>query len=526
MKKTLALLLAVVMVFGLAACGGSKAETKPAAEAPAQSGSQAAAPAQSGGSQLAGTYDITVWCADAIVDLTRKQIGDFNKNNADGITFNATVEAVGEGEAATQMITDVEAGGDIFCFAQDQFARLVQAGALSKLGVQAGETVRANNDAGVVAAATMGEDLFAYPLTSDNGYFMYYDKSVIPEEDIDSLEKLIADCEAAGKYFSMENETSAWYIASWFFGTGCVSEWETDSDGNFISVNDTFNSANGLIAVKGMKKLVDSPMFLSASKGDGFANGCAIVVSGTWDFETVKGILGDNMGVADLPSFEVDGRSYHLGSFSGCKLMGVKPQEDADRAVAIALLAEYLTGEKCQLERFDALSWGPSNTNAQKSEAVQANPGLAALLAQSPYSRPQGQIHGSWWDIAKVIGDDVMAATDEAGLQQALDNYRDKIQSLFNMTEEEKNAWSVIGSINGTMWDTDFPMYQVATGVFESDPMELHAGEEFKVRQGASWDVNYGANGEAGGANMVVEADGTYIVHFEAETGMISLVAA
>ena len=56
--------------------------------------------------------------------------------------------------------------------------------------------------------------------------------------------------------------------------------------------------------------------------------------------------------------------------------------------------------------------------------------------------------------------------------------------------------------------------------------MELHAGEEFKVRQGASWDVNYGANGEAGGANMVVEADGTYIVHFEAETGMISLVAA
>ena len=424
------------------------------------------------------------------------------------------------------MLTDVQAGADIFCFAQDQFARLVQGGALAKLDAESAAVVKAANDQGVVGAATSGDELYAYPLTADNGYFMYYDKSVIPDADVDSLEALIADCEAAGKFFSFEVNTGAWYTASWFFGTGCVSEWETDSDGNFISVNDTFNSANGLIAVKGMKKLVDSPMFLSASKGDGFANGCAIVVSGTWDFETVKGILGDNMGVADLPSFEVDGRSYHLGSFSGCKLMGVKPQEDADRAVAIALLAEYLTGEKCQLERFDALSWGPSNTNAQKSEAVQANPGLAALLAQSPYSRPQGQIHGSWWDIAKVIGDDVMAATDEAGLQQALDNYRDKIQSLFNMTEEEKNAWSVIGSINGTMWDTDFPMYQVATGVFESDPMELHAGEEFKVRQGASWDVNYGANGEAGGANMVVEADGTYVVHFEAETGMISLVAA
>ena len=171
MKKLLALLLALAMVFSLAACGGSAApaaETKidaPAGEAPAAGG------------ELAGTYDITVWCADAIVDLTKQQIEDFNANNTDGITFNATVEAVGEGDAATQMITDVEAGGDLFCFAQDQFARLVQAGALSKLGVQAAEMVRTANDEGAVSASTLDGDIYAYPLTSDNGYFMYYDKS-------------------------------------------------------------------------------------------------------------------------------------------------------------------------------------------------------------------------------------------------------------------------------------------------------------------------------------------------------------
>ena len=248
MKKILAMLLALVMIFALAACGQQAAPAAsndaPAAEAPA-----AEAPAAAGG-ELAGTYDITVWCADAIVDLTKKQIEDFNASNTDGITFNATVEAVGEGDAATQMITDVEAGGDIFCFAQDQFARLVQAGALAKLGVQASELVAGANDPGVVAAASIDGQLYAYPLTSDNGYFMYYDKSVIPEEDLDSLEALIADCEAAGKYFSMENETSAWYIASWFFGTGCTSEWTTDETGAFVSVKDTFNSPEGLIAVK------------------------------------------------------------------------------------------------------------------------------------------------------------------------------------------------------------------------------------------------------------------------------------
>ena len=190
MKKVLALILALVMVFALCACGSSApaASTEPAA------GSTESAPAASG-SELAGTYDITVWVADAIVDLTKQQIADFNASNTDGITFNATVEAVGEGDAATKMITDVEAGGDIFCFAQDQFARLVQAGALAKLGVAAADAVRSNNDSSAVTAATAGSELYAYPLTADNGYFMYYDKSVIPEEDLDDLDKLIADCE-------------------------------------------------------------------------------------------------------------------------------------------------------------------------------------------------------------------------------------------------------------------------------------------------------------------------------------------
>ncbi len=421
MKKFLAVLMAAMMMFTMIGTAGA--------------------------ASLAGTYDITVWVAENAVELTKTQIENFNKTNELGIVFNATVEAVSEADAATQMITDVEAGGDLFCFAQDQFARLVQAGALAKLGVKAAETVSAANSSGVVAAATAGDTMYAYPLTADNGYFMYYDKSVIPEEHIDSLEALIADCEAAQKYFAYEMQTSAWYLAGVFFGTGCVSEWTMDEEGkNFVSVKDTFNSANGLIAAKGIEKLVKSPMHLSSSSGSEFASGAAVVVTGTWDYNTVKDILGDNMGVADLPSFEVDGQSYHIGSFSGYKLMGVKPQVDAVKAAALHQLAQYLTGEQCQTERFNERSWGPSNSAVQASEAVQANPGLAALMAQSPYSVPQGQIHGSWWDIAKVIGDDVKAAADEAGLQTALDNYYDKISALFTL---DTSALLFVGAWNG-----------------------------------------------------------------------------
>lgn len=514
MKKILAALLALAMLFSLAACGGESATSdNPGGNSP--SGGEGT------GGELAGTYDIVMWVPEAAVELTRKQVADFNSSNTDGITINATIEPVSEADAGTNMVTDVEAGGDIYFFAQDQFARLVQAGALSKLGVAAAESVTNANASGVVVAAKSGDELYAYPLTADNGYFMYYDKSVITDEShLDSLEDLIADCEAANKYFSMELGTSAWYLAGFFFGTGCVSEWVTDDDGTFVSVNDTFNSANGLIAAKGMKKLLDSPMHLSSSQASEFANGAAIVVTGTWAYSDIQGILGDNLGATDLPSFTVDGQSYHIGSYNGCKLLGVKPQTDAVKSAVLHRLAQYLTDEERQMERFEALAWGPANTNAQASEEVQANPGLAALLAQSPYSIPQGQIHGSWWDLAKVIADDVKAATDDAGIQAALDSYTAKMNELFNMSDDVKNAFTVIGSINGDTWSVDLPMTE-DNGVWTTDEAyEMTAGTEFKVRQGKSWDVSYGN----GADNFVVEADGTYYVQFDAASETVSLI--
>ncbi|MBQ1256434.1 MAG: extracellular solute-binding protein [Clostridia bacterium] len=130
-------------------------------------------------SALAGEYDVTIWVAQEIVETTKAQVEAFNASNTDGIKINATIEAVSEADAATLMITDVEAGGDLYCFAQDQFARLVQAGALAKLGAAASDFVVTNNAAGVVAAAKSGDALYAYPLTADNGYFIYYDKRVV-----------------------------------------------------------------------------------------------------------------------------------------------------------------------------------------------------------------------------------------------------------------------------------------------------------------------------------------------------------
>ena len=186
------------------------------------------------------------------------------------------------------------------------------------------------------------------------------------------------------------------------------------------------------------------------------------------------------------------------------------------------------------MERFEALSWGPSNLADQASEAVQSNPALVALAAQDPYATVLSQVHGSWWDIAKVITEDVKAATDEAGLQAALDNYQEKLASLFTLSDDVKNGWTIIGTCNlddgffftdynnetRSNWTDDIPMVKGEDGIWKSEkawPME--AGVEFKVRQGLSWDNAFPAD------NFKVEEAGTYFVTFDEATGTVALVA-
>ena len=226
MKKRITSILALVMalMLCLTACGGKTTD-----------GGNTTTPGTNDGASTAntleGTYDIVVWVSeiDGMKELTAAQIDAFEAANP-GVVINATVEGISEADAATQMITSVEDGADIFCFAQDQLARLVMAKALNPLGQGTAAKVTEMNDAGAVAAATVGGQLYCYPLTSDNGYYMYYDKSVISEDKLDSLEELIAACEASGKLFSMEAQ-NAWYTASFFFATGCVSDWTTDDSG-------------------------------------------------------------------------------------------------------------------------------------------------------------------------------------------------------------------------------------------------------------------------------------------------------
>ena len=378
---------------------------------------------------LAGNYPVTILVPEdyGLDQLITRQVEAFEQANP-GITISLTLEPMPTSDAVRAVLNG--RNPDMFFFySAEGLQQLARSGKLAPLDEAAQLQVREENDRASVAAATVDGALYAYPVTSDNGYFLYYDRSVISDQEAESLEAIINACEESGYYFRYE-VTNSWYVPSFFFATGCRSQWTVDKNGSFTALEDTFNSSEGLIAARAMRKLTESSC-LMADYGNGY-RGVAAAVCGTWDLPSAQAAFGDNIGITDLPSFEVDGKSYHLSSFSGHKLLGVTPQADENRAQVLSLLARFLAGEESQQMYFAqlGLGWVPSNLAVQNSRAVQDDFAVAALIKQMEYAVPQNEIHGSWWDMSRQLGESVRNTTSDGQLKWVLEDYDAMLESL------------------------------------------------------------------------------------------------
>ena len=84
---------------------------------------------------------------------------------------------------------------------------------------------------------------------------------------------------------------------------------------------------------------------------------------------------------------------------------------------------------------------------------------------------------------------------------------------------EAEDVWGVVGSFEASGWadGKDIAMKEKEAGLWVSDPVEMKADDQYKVRANGKWDKNYGFDEEGntkadGQTNGKVEADGTYIV--------------
>ena len=383
-----------------------------------------------------GSGEILIWVPSYAADFTERIAKQFIAEHKKYSGYRISVECVSEADAVRNVIDVPHLAADIYCLSQDRVEQVVLAEVLTPLEDIYADYVEKNNIASTVTASQINGQTYAFPITADNGYFMYYDKSVITNPN--SLEQIIADCEKAGKSISFE-VNNGWYQTAFFFGTGCVLEYEIDKNDQFVNCNIDYNSKQGLVALRELIDLTSSPAFVNGSSVVSAVNP-GVVISGVWSEEdAVKKFVdaeGNSvLGVAKLPEFKgCDGNTYQLSGFMGCSLLGVKPQQNEGKSVVCMELAKYLTSEEVQLERYRELGWVPSNLDVINEIGVQDDAVVSALLAQSKYMVPQRLYPGDYWSRSLELAEECISkklnpSTSDEELMNVLEQFQNDCRS-------------------------------------------------------------------------------------------------
>ena len=395
------LLLAAGILLLLTACTGQKPQ--PQEEPPASR-----------------TVALTVWGAEEDEALLNELFASFQQQYAGQADFEITYQPQSESGCKDALLAGLEGGPDVFAFADDQLAALAAAGALAPLEDTA--AVSSANLPAAVEAASVDGKLYAYPLTADNGYFLYYNKAYFSDEDVQSFNRLVEAAAEAGKLVTMD-WSSAWYVYAFFGNTGMGVRINDDGITNTCTWNNSEGPIRGVDVAQAMLDIAASPGFANRVDTDFLAGvqdgSVAAGVSGVWNAVAVEEAWGENTGAAKLPTFTCAGQEIQMASFSGCKLIGVNAY--SPEAEWAARLAEWITSENGQARRFAVRGQGPSNIRAANSPEVQSSPAIAALLAQSEFSQLQ-RVGGKFWDpVTEFAGNMALGNPDGVPLQEQLD---------------------------------------------------------------------------------------------------------
>ena len=301
--------------------------------------------------------------------------------------------------AAGSVSQDPEASADVFMFANDTLTTMTDAKALSKFGGKYAEEIRRTNSETLLSSVVLDGDIYGVPFTS-NTWYMYYDKSVFSEEDVKSLEAML---EKGVVSFPL---TNSWYLPAFYFGNGCTLFGENGTD---EAQGAQFGGEAGAEVTEYLIGLAQNPNFRIDADGSGIAGirdgSISAMFTGSWDAAAIQEILGDNMGVAALPTFNLNGEEKQMYSYLGSKAIGVNTS--SDYMVQAVELALYLGSAEAQLLHFELRNVIPCSTDLLENEEIMSNPVVMAqndTAARTSVLQPIVSQMGNCWTPVENMG--------------------------------------------------------------------------------------------------------------------------
>lgn len=416
-RKTLAMFLAGALALGLLAGCSSKDSGGSPSSNPGSTTTD-----NQGGTGEVSDITLKVWCPSNQIDtgIMAQQQEAFQAEHPEwNITWDTT--AVGEDKCQDEVLKDVEAAADVFFFANDQLPVLVNAGAIAQLGGPTAEMVNSTMAQAVIDTAMSDGKLYAIPFTH-NTFFMYYDKTLLSEDDIKSVEGIMAAQTPDNAYNFYFESAGGWKLGAWYYGAGLSVFGPSGSD---LGAGVDWNNATGLAVTNYLIDLIGNPkcaydgeIAVSELIGD---HRLGAWFDGAWNYGTYHDVLGDDLGLAVIPTFNPDGTDHQLLGFYGSKCIGVNAKSQ-NMAAAVAFAA-FLGNEENQVLRYEKSAQIPTNMNAAESEAVKAD-ALATVLVEESNNcsvmQPVNDVFSArYWTYAGAIPTEIRSGEINKGNAQA-----------------------------------------------------------------------------------------------------------
>ena len=274
-----------------------------------------------------------------------------------------------EAGVAGAVAQDPEASADVFLYANDTLTTMTDAKALAKIGGKYADEIKRTNTETIVSSVTMDGDIYGVPFTS-NTWYMYYDKRVFSEEDVKNLDTMLEKGVVA---FPL---TNSWYTPAFYFGNGCT----LFGDGTQEELGANFGGEAGTEVTQYLVHLNQNPNFRIDADGAGLAGlrdgSVQAMFTGSWDATAIQEILGENMGVAALPTYTLNGEEKQMYSYLGSKAVGINT--NTEYMVQAVELAMYLGSAEAQRLHFELRNVIPCNTDLNDDAEIMGNPVVRA----------------------------------------------------------------------------------------------------------------------------------------------------
>ena len=367
---------------------------------------------------------LNVWSSSEDKEIIMNAAEEFEKEHADEADIQIDVMIENISGSKKMVLSDTENSADIYSFVDDQFVDLYNSGALMNVSRNVTEVCEASGgmDADIVKKVTVDGEVYGYPLSDSNGYFLYYNSDYFTEEDVKDLDRILEIAQENGKYFAMD-WSSGWYMYSFFGGAGKTIAVTDDGQHNVCDFADSNGKYAGIDIVNSLLDISRSKGFRSAIDEkivEGIKNGEIIAaVNGTWNTSVFEDAWGDAYNADKLPKFTINGEKVQMASFYGYKYFGINPHSK-NKEWAMRL-AEKITDYDVQMERFAAIGEGPANVKAKESEKVKNSKAIMALENQKEYAIAQN-VCEAYWNPMSLLGAYLASGNpDNVDMQQLLD---------------------------------------------------------------------------------------------------------